>query len=155
MSTLCGNSDEFSEHKLISDGQNNSGDVFCCQWVHIWFYMSKKRRTIQWEVIKPASVMVCGCIRANGMGDLYSCERTIDSKEHTGIFQRHRLQSKLLFQQVKAGLHSADLQQHVFIHTECVCLTRLPAVHVCLLLEMHGASWRGESDNNNQALLSS
>ena len=31
----------------------------------------------------------------------------------------------------------------------------LPAVQICLLLKMYGASWRGESDNGDHGLLSS
>jgi len=41
------------------------------------------------------------------------------------------------------------------IHTECERLTGLPAVHICLLLKINGASWRGESNDTNHRLLSS
>ena len=39
-------------------------------------------------------------------------------------------------------------------HRVCVCLTGLPAVQICLLLKMYGASSRGESDNGDHRLLS-
>ena len=41
-------------------------------------------------------------------------------------------------------------QQHEFIDTECWCFTDLPAVKICLLLEMFGAPRR---DNNSHNLL--
>ena len=45
------------------------------------------------------------------------------------------------------------LHERGFIGIECVCLTGLPAVQICLLLKMYGASWRGESDNGDHGLL--
>ena len=48
-----------------------------------------------------------------------------------------------------------ELQQCGFVGIECVCLTGLPAVQICLLLKMYGASWRGESEDGNHGLLSS
>ena len=41
-----------------------------------------------------------------------------------------------------------NFQQHGFIDAGCVGLTGLDAVQICLLSKMHGASRRGESDNN-------
>ena len=53
------------------------------------------------------------------------------------------------------GLILEELQQRGFVGIECVCLTGLPAVQICLLLKMYGASWRGESENADHRLLSS
>ena len=46
-------------------------------------------------------------------------------------------------------------QQRAFIGIECMCMTGLPAVQICFLLKMYGASLRGESDNGDHGLLSS
>ena len=59
------------------------------------------------------------------------------------------------FSRTMPGLILPELQQRGFIGIECVCLTGLPAVQICLLLKMYGASWRGESDNGDHGLLSS
>ena len=59
------------------------------------------------------------------------------------------------FSRTMPGLILHELQQRGFIGIECVCLTCLPAVQICLLLKMYGASWRGESDNGYHKKLSS
>ena len=59
------------------------------------------------------------------------------------------------FSRTMPGLILHELQQRGFVGIECVCLTGLPAVQICLLLKMYGASWRGESDNGDHGLLSS
>ena len=59
------------------------------------------------------------------------------------------------FSRTMPGLILHKLQQCSFVGIECVCLTGLSAVQICLLLKMYGASWRGESDNANHGLLSS
>ena len=41
------------------------------------------------------------------------------------------------------------LKQRGFIGIQCVCLTGLPAIQICLLLKMYGTSLRGESDNGD------
>ena len=48
----------------------------------------------QRKVEKPASVMVWGCISAQGMGDLHICEGTIDAEAYVGILERHVLPSR-------------------------------------------------------------
>ena len=53
------------------------------------------------------------------------------------------------------GLILHKLQQYGFECIECLCLTGLTAVQICLLLKMYGTSRRGESDNGNHGLLSS
>ena len=57
------------------------------------------------------------------------------------------------FSRTMPGLILYKLQQRGFIGIECVCLTGLPAVQICLLLKMYGASWRRESDNGDHGLL--
>ena len=57
------------------------------------------------------------------------------------------------FSRTMQGLILHELQQHDFIGIECVWLTGLPAVQICLLLKMYGASWRGGGSDNG--LLSS
>ena len=59
------------------------------------------------------------------------------------------------FSRTIPGLILYKLQQCGFGGIECVCLTGLPAVQICLLLKMYGASWRGESNNGEHGLLSS
>ena len=117
----------------------------------------------QRKVQKPASVIVWGCISAHVMGDLQICEGTIDASTiYVGIFGRHMLPSRrrlfpgtVYFSRTMPGLILHELQQRGFVGVECVCLTGLPAVQICLLLKMYDASWRGESDNGNHILLSS
>ena len=58
------------------------------------------------------------------------------------------------FSRTMPALIIYKLQQCDFVGIECVCLTGLPAVQICLQLKMCGASWRGESDNGNHGLLS-
>ena len=95
----------------------------------------------QRKVQKPASVMVWGCISTQGMGDLHICEGTIDVEAYVGILERYMLPSRWqlfpgtpwLFQQNNGRPHSA--WQRGFIGIECVWLTGLPAVQICLLLE--------------------
>ena len=48
-----------------------------------------------------------------------------------------------------------ELQQRGFMGIECVCLTGLPTVQICLLLKMYGASWRGGRGESDHGLLSS
>ena len=48
------------------------------------------------------------------------------------------------FSRTMPGLILHKLQQHSFIGIECACLTGLPAVKICLLLKMYGASWRSK-----------
>ena len=59
------------------------------------------------------------------------------------------------FSRTMPGLILHKLQQCGFVGIECVCLTVLPAVQICLLLKMYGVSWWGESDNGDHRLLSS
>ena len=44
------------------------------------------------------------------------------------------------FSRTMPGLILHKLQQHGFVGVECMCLTGLPAVQICLLLKMYGAS---------------
>ena len=59
------------------------------------------------------------------------------------------------FSRTIPGLILHKLQQRGFVGIECVCLTGLPAVQICLLLKMNDASWKGELDNGDHRLLSS
>ena len=43
------------------------------------------------------------------------------------------------FKGTMPGLILHELQQRGFVGIECVCLTGLPAVQICLLLKMYGA----------------
>ena len=117
----------------------------------------------QQKMQKPDSMMVWGWISAHSMGDLHICEGTIDVEAFVGILERHMLPSRRQFSQelhvyisrTMPGLILHELQQRGFVGKECVCLTGLPAVQICLLLKMYGSSWRGESDNADHRLLSS
>lgn len=67
------------------------------------------------KVQKPASVMVWGCISAQGMGNLHICEGTINAERYIQVLEQHMLPSKrrlfhgrpCLFQQDNAKPHSA------------------------------------------------
>ena len=78
-------------------------------------------------------------------------------------FWRHMLLSKrpifpqelhVYFSWTMPGLILQEVQQCGFVGIECVCLTGLPAVQICLLLKMYAALWRGESDNGDHGLYS-
>ena len=51
------------------------------------------------------------------------------------------------FSRTMPGLILHEFQQRGFVGIECVCLTGLPTVQICLLLKMYRASWGGESDH--------
>ena len=63
----------------------------------------------------PSSVMVWGCISAQGMGNLHICEGTINAERYIQVLEQHMLPSKqrlfhgrpCLFQQDNAKPHSA------------------------------------------------
>ena len=86
---------------------------------------------------------------------MYVCKGTINAEAflvYVLILESHMMPSRRwLFQgtpcRTMPGLILQELQQRGFVGIECVCLTGLPAVQICLLLKMYGASWRGESDN--------
>ena len=114
----------------------------------------------QWKVPKPCSVMEWGC---QGICDLHICEGTIDAEAYVGILERHLLLSRrqhfqelhVYFSRIMPGLILHESQQRGFVDIECMCLTGLPAVQICVLLKMYRASWGGESDNGDHGLLSS
>ena len=79
---------------------------------------------------------------------LHICEGAIDAEAYVGISERHMLQSRqrffpgtpCLFEQDNARPHSARVTTAWLLGLECVCLTGLPAVQICLQLNMYGAS---------------
>ena len=81
---LCRNTTEFSGPEVIWDGLKVNQDESTFQLVfgknRILRAKDEKDHpdSYQWKVQKPASVMVWGCISAQGMGDLHICEGTID-----------------------------------------------------------------------------
>ena len=133
------------------------------RWVHVsaasgknWW--ERASRLLSEKGLKPASVMVWGCIRVHGM-DGFICVKVPLMQSWMLEFWRDRCchQGDVFSRGVRGyssrtmpDLILQDFQQRGFIHTECVCSAGLPAVHICLLLKMYGASWRGEPDNNNR-----
>ena len=88
-------------------------------------------------------MMVWGCISTDGMDDLNTCEGTIDAEVNVGILETHMMPSIELhvhFRRIMTGLILQELQQRGFIGIECVCLTGLPEVQICLLLKMYSTS---------------
>ena len=61
------------------------------------------------------------------------------------------LELHVYFNRTMPGLILHYLQRG-FVGKEWVRLTGLPAVQICLLLRLYGASWRGESDNGDHGL---
>ena len=92
--------------------------------------------------------MVWGCISAHGMGDLHICEGTIDARLMLEFWRdiccrqddNFSQELHVYFSRTMPGLILHELQQRGFVGIECVCLTGLPAVQICLLLKMYGAS---------------
>ena len=117
----------------------------------------------QRKVQKPASVMVWGCISAHDMGDLHICEGTIYADAYVGNFGETYAAKMTTFPRNSMSISAGQCQASFcmsynsvgFIGKECVSLTGLPAVQICLLLKMYGASWRGETDGNHGLLSSS
>ena len=99
----------------------------------------------QRKIKKPASVMVWGCIDAHGMGDVKVplMQRLIlefwrDICCHQDDYFSQELH--IYFSRTMLGLILHELQWRGFVGIESVCLTGLPAVQICLLLKMYGAS---------------
>ena len=117
-------------------------------------FWEKRTSDSTWQRWKRTSrllpmMIIWGCISAHSLGDLHIYEGTIDAEAYVGILEKHMLPSwqqlfpgtPCPFQQDNARPHSAQLQQRGFVGKECVCLTGLPAVHICLLLKMYGENW--------------
>ncbi len=70
----------------------------------------QRRETFQRSVQKPASLMVCGCISANGMGSLHVLEGDMDAERYIKVLEQHMLLSRRhLFEQDNAKPHSAAI----------------------------------------------
>ena len=82
------------------------------------------------------------------MGALHICEGTTDAVAYLKFWRdkcchqddNFSLELHDYFSRTIPGLILHDLQQRGFIGMECMCLTGLPAVQICLLLKMYGAS---------------
>ena len=101
--------------------------------------MKKTNQTVnQQKVQKPASVMAWGFICAHGMGDLKKCDGAIDAEAYVRVLERHMLSQELhvYFSRTMLGRILHKLQHHGFMGIECMCLTGLPTVWICLLLKM-------------------
>ncbi len=60
---------------------------------------------------KAASLMVCGCISAYGMGSLHVLEGTINAERYIKVLEQHMLPSRrCLFQQDNAKPHTAAIK---------------------------------------------
>ncbi len=82
---------------------------------HCWggFFDSGLQRSVQ----KPASLMVCGCISAYGMGSLHVLEGTMNAERYIKVLEQHMLPSRqrvfqgrpCVFQQDNAKPHTAAI----------------------------------------------
>lgn len=83
---------------------------------------------------KPASVMVWGCISANGMGNLHICKGTINAERYIEVLEQHMLPSRqrlfrgrpCIFQQDNARPHSAKVTK-AWLHSKGVRVLDWPA----------------------------
>ena len=65
-------------------------EIVLCNKENIYIFCAEKDHAKK----KTASVMVWGCINANGMGDLHICKGPIDVEVYVGILERHMLPSR-------------------------------------------------------------
>ena len=170
------NASEFSGPEVIWDGPKGSGNMFSGQMSPHFslflgktdngFYVPKMKKTIQivtnekcktslWGWYGGASVpmawVICIYVKVPLMRRLMlEFWRDICCRQDDDFSQELHVH----FSRTMPGLILHKLQQHGFVGIECMCLTGLPAVQICLLLKMYGASWRGESDNDDHGLLS-
>lgn len=117
------------------------------------FFVQKIKKTIQTALTERCKSHMWGYISAHSMCDLhllyYKYKCTIHADAYTGRSERHLLWirpslfpgSQRISQRNDARPNSA-VQHRGFADTECMCLTGLSAVQICILLIMYGASWR-------------
>ena len=126
--------------------------------------MKKTIQTIANEKCKnQSSVMVWGCISAHSMADLHILYVKVPLMQRLMLeFWRDKCcrqdddfsqELHVHISRTMPGLILHELQQRGVVRIECMCLTGLPAVQICLLLKMYSASWRGESDNSDSSSL--
>lgn len=88
----------FSGPELTRNGQTQSGKV-CCGLVSPHFGQKRKNEhpnCYQHKVEKAASVMVWGCVSANGM---HACDGTVRAERYILLLERHMLPSEQCFLQ--------------------------------------------------------
>ena len=83
----------------------------------------------------------CGGLCWN-FGETYCCCPDDDFSQEFHIYSSRTMQ----------GLILHEIQPRGFVGIECVCLTGLPAVQLCLLFKRYGASGRRESDNRDSCI---
>ena len=127
-STQRYNATKFSGHELISEGHKNS-----CSYQR-WKRPSRLS-SVTWRYLMQRCVL----------------ELQIDMWAHQGDMFTWEFHGYLSW--TASDLILSNFRQSGFIDSECVCFTDPPAVHICLLLKMYGASCRRE--NNNRRRLSS
>ncbi len=81
----------------------------------------------QRSVQKPASLMVWGCINANGMGCLHVLEGTMNAERYIKVLEQHMLPSRWrVFQQDNAKPHTAAITT-AWLHSRRVRVLNWPA----------------------------
>jgi len=110
-------------------------------------------------VQKQTSVLVLGCISASDMGNLHYCEGNIDMEAYIWIGQRHKLPSRWHLsweaRQCQASFclcYNWVVSRRSAPQKGCACL--FTAVHTYLLWKMYDPSWKRESGNHDNRLLS-
>ncbi len=81
----------------------------------------------QRSVQKSASLIVWGCISANGMGSLHVLEGTMNAEKYIKVLEQHMLTSRqCLFQQDNAKPHTAAITT-AWLHSRRVRVLNWPA----------------------------
>ena len=156
---LCRNTAEFSGPEVIWDGPKDSGNTFSVQTSpHFSLFLEKNGHWIlrakdekdhpDCYQTKSAKTSLC-----DGMG-VHQCPRhgwsaymwryhwcgglcwnfgDICCRQDDFSQELH-----FYFSRTMPGLILHEFQQHGFVGIECVCLTGLPAVQICLILKMCG-----------------
>ena len=149
---LCRNAAEFSGPQVIWDWpkrveicqnsfwEKRISDSTCQRW-------KRPSRLLPTKSAKNSLCDGMGCIRAYGMGDLHISKGTIDAEAYVGDIcccqDDFSQELHVYLNRTMPGLVLHELQPRGLVGIECVCLTRLPAVQICLLLKVYGAWWRG------------
>ncbi len=126
-------------------------------WSILFFSLGEGDLTAcyQRSVQKPASLMVWGCISADGMGSLHVLEGIVNAERYIKVLKQHMLPSRWrVFQQDNTKPHTAAITK-AWLHSRRVRVLNWSAVQTFHLWRTFGASWNKKYIKDNHELFSS